>query len=246
MAAQLTLPSGLIVVVTVWLLVVAVATTTAQQQSSYEPMATIRINCGGPAFTDYQQNAWSADMYFAGQGSTYAIPANIPIAKTDLDVLYQTERFFAPWNSNSNNGRYEYVIPVTHPGTYYVVVHFAEVYYQQSLQRVFDVYMEGTLVDAGLDIFRDAGAARTALTILAQVVVAVKTNEEDDSNSSSHSYSLTVALVPINENPKISGIEVIDALNFEAPTAAPTVTMSPTNEPNYVALINCGGGAYCT
>ena len=57
---------------------------------------TYRINTNGPAFIDANQNAWSADAYFQGTGSTYKSSGN-PIDTSGpgvtSELLYQTERY---------------------------------------------------------------------------------------------------------------------------------------------------------
>ena len=57
---------------------------------------TYRINTNGPAFVDDNGNAWSADAYFQGTGSTYkssgkSIDTSGPGVTSEL--LYQTERY---------------------------------------------------------------------------------------------------------------------------------------------------------
>ena len=56
----------------------------------------IRVNAGGPAYTDSQGNLWSADTGYQG-GNTDALGAGTSISNTADPTLYQTER----WNSGS-------------------------------------------------------------------------------------------------------------------------------------------------
>ena len=115
--------------------------------AGHDPGSTfpIRINTGGPAFTDAAGQVWSADQAFSG-GETYQ--TSVAIAGTVDDALYQTVRY---WPSCS------YSIPVPN-GSYEVVLHFAEVWWTAANQRVFDVAMEGTVVIANLDVTAQVGA----------------------------------------------------------------------------------------
>jgi Malectin domain len=75
----------------------------------------IRINCGSNVpYTDSIGRAWSADTFFTG-GSAFASGIG-QIANTTDDVIYRSERY----------GEATYNIPAA-PGTYEVVLHFAEI-----------------------------------------------------------------------------------------------------------------------
>ncbi|QQS28119.1 MAG: T9SS type A sorting domain-containing protein [Sphingobacteriales bacterium] len=114
----------------------------------------IRLNCGGGAFTDSQGNVFDADNYFAGDG-TFATLSSID--NTTNDALYQTERL--GWVNNLT-----YQIPVPSSGLYTVKLHFAEIYWTTTGQRVFNVNMEGGDVELqNYDIIADAGAPNTAV-----------------------------------------------------------------------------------
>lgn len=147
-----------------------------------------RLNAGGPAYTDPDGNDWSPDAGFFNIGSTFS--TNEPIAGTEADTLYQSERF----NQNGATNM-TYSLPVD-PGTYRVRLHFAEIWSGASNPgvRVFDVLVEGALALDNLDIFASAGL-NTALIEEYDVQVVDGT--------------LNVAFVKVNENPKLSAIEVI-------------------------------------
>ena len=142
--------------------------------------AQVRINCGGPSYTDSTGNLWAADMSYVG-GGTFS--TSTPIAGTEDDPLYQTERY-------GNDFRYE--IPLNN-GTYLVTLHFAEIYFQQAGKRVFDVDAEGNLILDDKDIASTSGGfASTSTTV--EVLV------EDG--------LLTLHLMGEVENAKLSAIEV--------------------------------------
>ena len=100
------------------------------------------LNAGGGAVTTGGV-AYGADAGASG-GRTYQ--TNDPIAGTDDDALYQTERY----------GTFGYDVPLG-AGTYQVTLRFAEVYWTAAGKRSFDVVAEGTTVVQGLDLFAEAG-----------------------------------------------------------------------------------------
>nr|RNJ70815.1 MAG: hypothetical protein EDM05_02260 [Leptolyngbya sp. IPPAS B-1204] len=88
----------------------------------------IRINAGGPDYTDKAGNLWRADTFFTG-GALYSTSA--PIANATDGALYQTERF----------GNFSYAIPVAN-GIYDVRLLLADNYWNDVGKRVFDVSVE--------------------------------------------------------------------------------------------------------
>jgi RHS repeat-associated protein len=100
--------------------------------------ALYRLNAGGNQSGDF-----TADQYFTG-GDTYGISSTI--AGTSNQALYQSERY----------GAFSYKLPVSN-GQYTVVLHFAEIYWTESGQRVFNVAAEGTTVLSNYDIVRKVG-----------------------------------------------------------------------------------------
>jgi N-acetylneuraminic acid mutarotase len=171
----------------------------------------IRINAGGPAYTDAVGQLWAADQHFSG-GGTYATAA--PIAATVDDPLYQTERTgtgFGPGTA------FAYNIPVPN-GTYAVTLAFADIYWTGSGQRRFDVSIEGQQVITDLDIIATVGP-KTALNLTFQAVVTDGT--------------LTIDFVTIVDNAKVSAIQVIAlGTSNAAPTISDVLSQStPVNAP---------------
>lgn len=181
-----------------------------------------RINAGGPSF-NFGGNDWAADQYFNG-GSI--ITNNIEIANTDNDQLYQTERY-------RTNGNLIYEIPVNN-GTHSVELHFAEIYFGVpgdgasggAGSRVFTIDVEGQQIE-NYDIFVAAGGAATAVVENFSDVVV---NDE----------SLTITLIPITENPKISGIALVQPVNQGAPIAAAGQNVEITLPQNSTVLNGSG------
>ncbi|WP_304621894.1 malectin domain-containing carbohydrate-binding protein [Robertkochia aurantiaca] len=103
---------------------------------------SLAINAGGPEEI-FDGITFEADDYFSG-GTTYK--------KTGLDLpaIYETER-------NANPPVFAYQIPVPN-GNYTVDLHFAEIFFESSGKRIFDVYIENDLVLNDFDIVKDAGS----------------------------------------------------------------------------------------
>ncbi len=114
------------------------------------------INAGGPA-TTVGGVAYDADRAAQG-GRTSTFPG--PIAGTDDDVLYESERW----------GTFSYALPVPN-GTYAVTLRLAEVYFSTPGRRVFDVTVEGQAAVTDLDLVAAVGA-RTAYDVTVTANVA--------------------------------------------------------------------------
>jgi hypothetical protein len=144
---------------------------------------TIAIDGGGSA-----AGSFVADADYQG-GSVYA--ANVTINTTGVtnpaaQSVYQSERF----------GNFTYTIPALIPGAAYTVrLHFAEIYWKQAGQRVFNVSINGTAVLKSFDIIGAAGAADTAIV-------------EQFNVAANPSGKIVIQFATIKDNAKISGIEV--------------------------------------
>src|SRR5690606_8040956 len=125
----------------------------------------LRINAGGPAFTDPLNQQWSADQgYNTGNTGDFG---DISIAGTDNDVLYRTER----WDP-ADAPELTYSFPVPN-GSYLVRLHFAENYWatQSPGARVFDVSLENQVAHEDVDVYQQAGGGSRALIKSALVTV---------------------------------------------------------------------------
>ncbi|XP_073168338.1 malectin isoform X1 [Lepidochelys kempii] len=83
------------------------------------------------------------------QASDYGMKLPILRSNTEDQILYQTERY--------NEETFGYEVPIKEEGDYVVVLKFAEVYFAQSQQKVFDVRLNGHVVVKDLDIFDRVG-----------------------------------------------------------------------------------------
>jgi len=128
---------------------------------SYELTFPVKINIGGEVHGDYfADQIWNPDAdygYMDGQTSVYS--AGLPIAGTDNDRPYQSDR----------HGLVKYNVRLIN-GTYNVTLMMAENYFDNAGKRVFDVYIEGVLVSDNLDIVQRVGK-NTALDIQIDNVV---------------------------------------------------------------------------
>jgi hypothetical protein len=149
----------------------------------------IRVNAGGPAFTDSLGQLWQADTGFnTGNAGSFG---TIAIANTVEDGLYQTER----WDpAAAPELMYSFTVP---NGTYLVRLHFSENYWatQSAGARVFDVNIEGVLVHANVDVYQQAGGGQRALIKTATVVV--------------NDGQINIQFVHKTENPIINALEII-------------------------------------
>jgi hypothetical protein len=124
----------------------ASATVTLLPPATFTP---IYVNSGGPAYTDTSGNLWSADTGFTGGRVSSTTKA---IAGTTDQTLYQTQRY--------GNSTYQFTVP---PGSYNVILKFAENYWTATGKRLFNVVINGTQVLTNFDILAAAGAPLTAI-----------------------------------------------------------------------------------
>lgn len=167
--------------------------------------SVVRINAGGDAHVDSEGNLFLADQYFVG-GRTFDTTQDIFIPGTggtvdndeDVDdILYQTERF---------DDQFGYEIPISN-GFYTVHLHYAEIYHDGIGQRVFDVSIEGLLVEDNFDIFETRQNAFTPGNF-SSLIQSYELVEVTDGALSLDFDSTGVGGV---DNGKISAIEIIPA-----------------------------------
>jgi len=140
----------------------------------------MRVNAGGPAYTDAQGHVWIADTGFTG-GSVYSVGS--AIAGTTTPALYQSERF----------GGFTYQFPVSN-GSYTVNLKFAELYFTQAGSRIFNVLINGQTVLANFDVVGTAGAGLKAVDRPFVVNVA--------------NGQIAVQLTPVQSDPTLNAIEI--------------------------------------
>jgi len=175
----------------------------------YDPSITTsenNINAGGPQVTT-SGVTWSADQYFSGTSGAYQNA--VPIAGTNDDVLYQSERY---------GTNFTYNIPVD-SGTYTVNLHFAEIFFSSSGSRVFNVDIENSQgVLTNYDIVADVGPATAAVKAFQEISV--------------NDGLLTITFSASVDNAKISAIEVLSSTG--GGTAVLSASPDPLNFPQVV------------
>jgi glucose/arabinose dehydrogenase len=172
--------------------------TVAPTPAPTTPPNTVRVNVGG-AYTDSAGVGWSADTGFTG-GTQYT--TTHAISGTTDPKLYQTERWGNPFH-------YKFTVP---NGSYMVKLKFAEIWFTQKGQRIFDVSLNGTQVLHNFDILNEV-APFTVLDKSYPVTVTTGAITLD--------FSASV------DDAKIASIEVVPAVS-----ASPTIVPSPTSVPS--------------
>ncbi|XP_032899559.1 malectin isoform X1 [Amblyraja radiata] len=136
-----------------WLLTAALATARCCLGASAQPDKVVwAINAGGETHTDVHGIQFKRDPLEGkiGRASDYGMRLPIFRSMPEDQILYQTERY--------NEETFGYDIPIKEEGDYVLVLKFAEVYFAQSQQKVFDVRLNGQhVVVKDLDIFDKVG-----------------------------------------------------------------------------------------
>ncbi|HZQ46452.1 MAG TPA: malectin domain-containing carbohydrate-binding protein, partial [Verrucomicrobiae bacterium] len=143
-----------------------------------------QINCGGPAAGSY-----ISDIYFGG-GQTFSVANAINtngLANPAPMTVYQSQRY----------GNINYTLPYLTPNTSYKVrLHFAEIYWNSTGQRVFNVFVNGAQVLANFDIVAAAGGGFTG-------------NIQSFNAISDANGFINVQFVTVTDNACCGGIELI-------------------------------------
>jgi Malectin domain len=181
----------------------------------------VAINAGGSA-----SGSFVADTDF-DQGTAYSDTSSTISTSGDSNpapqAVYQTCR----WNSS-----FTYTIPGLVSGSSYtVLLHWAELSFQTSGARTFNVSVNGNQVLSNFDVFANAGykvgisrAFSTTANGNGQIVIAFSKGTAD--------------------NPFISGIEILSSSSVTATPSPNTPTPVPTQSSlNLITAINAGGSA---
>jgi len=108
----------------------------------------INIDCAGPGTQGFLPDQWwSKDVEYGHSGGNYQINAGYPdLDGTELDSVMAT--------SLNRYSRYHVRLA---PGVFDIQLHFAEHYYTGVGERVFELFVEDSLVVAELDVFDQVG-----------------------------------------------------------------------------------------
>ncbi len=162
----------------------------------------IQINAGGGTASPFV-----ADTDFNG-GATAGTSNTIStggVGNPAPQAVYQSNRY----------GNFTYTIPnLTAGASYTVRLHFAETYWTQAGQRVFNVSINNQQVLSNFDIIAAAGGANIA--VVKQV-----------SATADSSGKITIQFVTVKDNAQVNGIEVLGSGSITTPTPTPTATPTP-------------------
>ncbi|NQT63047.1 MAG: family 16 glycosylhydrolase [Candidatus Marinimicrobia bacterium] len=108
----------------------------------------INIDCAGPGANGFLPDQWwSIDVEYGHDGGNYQTAADYPdLEGTDLDSVMAT--------SLNRYSRYHVRLA---PGVFDIQLHFAEHYYTGVGERVFELFVEDSLVVAELDVYEQSG-----------------------------------------------------------------------------------------
>jgi hypothetical protein len=146
----------------------------------------IRVAAGRPGRIEAAGTLWEADSDYDG-GKTYSTVK--PVAGTLTPELYQSERF-----SEGPFG-YRFCVP---NGVYTVKLKFAEIWFDASGKRIFDVALNGTKVLLRFDIAAAANGASRAIDREFRTTVG--------------DGRVVIQFLPVVSNPKVSAIEISPSL----------------------------------
>jgi hypothetical protein len=165
----------------------AAATLTVTSGGGGGSVTSYRVNAGGAAVAPF-----SADADFTG-GTAASTTAAVSTAGVTLPApqgVYQTERYGQTMG---------YSFPGLTPGASYTVrLHFAEIFWTMTGQRVFNVTLDGQAVLSNFDIVAAAGGPLKA--IVSEFTIPVPSNGQID-----------IGFTTVVDNAKVSGIEILPA-----------------------------------
>lgn len=201
---------------------------TTKAPTGFSATTLVRINCGGPAFTDSAGNVWTSDSGFhpGGHSVTPSDWTTVSLSPSEYTNKYQTVLDTERWTSSSI-GDLVYNVPVSNAGTYEVVLLFAEMWHPRVGERVFHIAIQGQRVQTSFDIFSEAGYQTP---LVKKFLVTVDSAGD-----------IVIVLEPIlgsPQGPAIYAVEIATAEPLtEQPTTIPTVAPSetPTKSPTVSA-----------
>lgn len=184
------------------------------------PAEGMYINAGSDQdYIDSNGITWTADtdMYSYGESLT----TSTQIQGTETPAIYQSQRMA---------GFMTYHIPVVTGETYDISLHFCQIdstSFQVGAQ-VFAVFLDGTLVDDGLDVYQQAGGGYKPHVVGVNDVVAM-------------SDVLIIQLVALHYKAMISAIEIHPAADTGDAYACDSIIVDFDTTPDGVPL---EGGRY--
>ncbi|XP_048840732.1 malectin [Brienomyrus brachyistius] len=172
------------------------------------------VNAGGEAHTDVHGVHFRKDPLEGklGKASDYGMRLPILRSTPEDQVLYQTERY--------SEDTFGYEVPIRDEGDYILVLKFAEVYFAQSQQKVFDIRLNGHMVVKDLDIFDRVGHSTAHDEFVSFSIRRGKLSVRDE--VSTFNGKLTVEFVKgYYDNPKICALYVMKGTLEDVPKLQP-------------------------
>jgi hypothetical protein len=188
-------------------------------ESIYEDPSVIeRINCGwlegGSTYQDLDGKVWSSDKLFDG-GINYRNDEIVAVLNATDPEIYKTERF----------GNFKYTIPLSATGKYLIRLYFAEIYFSENNQRIFNVKIGDDPILTEFDILQTFEGQNKAY--IKEVTVEVP------------DFKLEIDFSSIVNNAKVSGIEVIADVENPHPNQGFDNGVNADGL-DIISLINCG------
>lgn len=160
----------------------SVSVTVSNTVTTFSP---IRVNSGGPAYTDPEGLRWAADYGF-NSGTAYQTTS--PIANTTADPMYQSQR-----QSATTPLTYTFTVP---NGNYNIYFKFAELAstVTGAGQRLFNVDVNGSRVLSNFDVYAAGGGRYVAVRRTIPVSVA--------------GGRIQITLTPVRSSAIVNAIEI--------------------------------------
>ncbi|HWZ98116.1 MAG TPA: malectin [Candidatus Dormibacteraeota bacterium] len=198
----------------------------------------IRIDCGGPAYTDVKGQVWQADNSYS---SGFTDIVNTNIAGTTDQSLYQSARY-----GLATGEPVIYSFPVA-PGAYHVNLYFAETYppAEKVGGRVFNVKLQDVTTLQNLDIFAAVGANSALVKGTDILATDGQVKIELDSITQVAKINAieiiqTVAMPQLNLNFVYpDGTPVAGSLNYNVSSAKTGATTLSGNQPLNSGRVTC-------
>uniref|UniRef100_A0A803K354 Malectin n=1 Tax=Xenopus tropicalis TaxID=8364 RepID=A0A803K354_XENTR len=172
------------------------------------------VNAGGESHVDVHGIHYRKDPLEGrvGRASDYGMKLPILRSNPEDQVLYQTERY--------NEDSFGYDIPIKEEGEYVLVLKFAEVYFAQSQQKVFDVRVNGHTVVKDLDIFDRVGHSTAHDEIIPISIKKGKLSVQGE--VSTFTGKLSVEFVKgYYDNPKVCALYIMKGTADDVPKLQP-------------------------
>lgn len=172
------------------------------------------VNAGGESHTDTHGIHYKKDPLEGkvGKASDYGMRLPILRSSPEDQVLYQTERY--------NEDSFGYEVPIRDEGEYVLVLKFAEVYFAQSQQKVFDVRVNGHVVVKDLDIFERVGHSTAHDELIPFTIKRGKLSVSGE--VSTFNGKLTVDFIKgYYDNPKVCALYIMKGKSEDVPKLQP-------------------------